>query len=76
MIKPVYCIRKLETISRKAFYRYWLEDHGPRVTSVAPDIGACRYVQNHTVLPEINAVMVEGTLRRHYGGLVGEPRGA
>ena len=70
MIKLVYCIRKLETISSEEFYRYWLEDHGPLVKSVAADIGARRYVQSHTVLPEINAMMVEGRgLAEPYDGI-------
>jgi len=60
MIKLVYCIRKRDDVELAEFYRYWLEDHGPLVKSVAADIGACRYVQSHTVLPEMNAGMVEG----------------
>ena len=59
MIKLVYCLRKRDDINSDAFYRYWREEHGPLVKSVATAIGACRYVQSHTVLPQLNALMVE-----------------
>ena len=35
MIKLVYCIRKRDDIESEAFYRYWLDEHGPLVKSVA-----------------------------------------
>ena len=70
MIKLVYCIRKRDDIPAQEFHRYWLEEHGPLVKSVADDIGARRYVQSHTVLPEINAAMVEGRgLAEPYDGI-------
>jgi uncharacterized protein (TIGR02118 family) len=70
MIKLVYCIRKRDDLPEAEFHRYWLEEHGPLVKSVAADIGACRYVQSHTVLPEINAMMVEGRgLAEPYDGI-------
>jgi hypothetical protein len=55
MIKLVYCIAKKADISAAEFHRYWLEDHGPKVRSVASAIGALRYVQSHTILPDTNA---------------------
>ena len=57
MIKLVYCIRKRDDISEEEFHRYWLEDHGPLVKSVADDIGACRYVQSHTGMADINDML-------------------
>ena len=70
MIKLVYCIRKRDDIPADEFYRYWLEEHGPLVASVAGDIGARRYVQSHTVLPELNAAMIEGRgLESPYDGI-------
>ena len=60
MLMLVYCIRKRDDVSADKFYRYWLEEHGPLVKSVAQDIAACHYVQSHTVLPEVNAVMQAG----------------
>ena len=59
MIKLVYCLRKRDDIDSDSFYRYWLEEHGPLVKSVANAIGASRYVQSHTILPELNALMIE-----------------
>ena len=60
MIKLVYCLRKRTDIDSDSFYRYWLEEHGPLVKSVADAIGASRYVQSHTILPELNDIMIEG----------------
>jgi uncharacterized protein (TIGR02118 family) len=60
MIKLIYCITRRDDISGEEFYRYWLEEHGPLVRSVAADIGACHYVQSHTIMPEMNQVLVEG----------------
>ncbi len=55
MIKLVYCIARKPDVSPEEFYRYWLEDHGPKVKAVAAAIGAMRYVQSHTILPDVNA---------------------
>jgi hypothetical protein len=49
---PIWCF------SHASFYRYWLEEYGPLVKSVARAIGASRYVQSHTILPELNETMV------------------
>jgi uncharacterized protein (TIGR02118 family) len=57
VIKLVYCIRKRDDIDDAEFHRYWLEDHGPLVKSVAEDIGACRYVQSHTGMADINDML-------------------
>ena len=70
MIKLVYCIRKRDDIESEAFYRYWLDEHGPLVKSVAEAIGACRYVQSHTTLPDLNALMVQSRgLQPPYDGI-------
>jgi uncharacterized protein (TIGR02118 family) len=70
MIKLVYCIRKREEISDEEFHRYWLEEHGPLVKSLAEAIGTCRYVQSHTVMPEVNAMFREGRdLEEPYDGI-------
>ena len=57
MIKLVYCARRRAGLSAQEFYDYWLNQHGPRVRSVAEKIGARRYVQSHTVAPEINQML-------------------
>ena len=70
MIKLIYCITRREDVSEAEFYRYWLEDHGPLVKSVAADIGACRYVQSHTTMPEMNALLQSGRgLEPPYDGI-------
>jgi uncharacterized protein (TIGR02118 family) len=70
MIKLIYCITRRDDISSEAFYRYWLEEHGPLVESVADAIGACRYVQSHTTLPEVNALFQQGRgLESPYDGI-------
>ena len=55
MIKLVYCIRRRPDVPADAFYRYWLAEHGPKVRAVAAAIGAVKYVQSHTAMPETNA---------------------
>ena len=35
MLKLVYCIRRRSDISPETFYRYWLQDHAPKVAGVA-----------------------------------------
>src|SRR5258705_6623438 len=57
MIKLVYCIRRREDVPEDEFHRYWLDEHGPLVRSVADAIGAVRYIQSHTVSPELNAFL-------------------
>jgi uncharacterized protein (TIGR02118 family) len=59
MVKLVYCIRRREDVSAEEFHRYWLEKHAPLVRSVATAIGAVRYVQSHTVAPQLNALLRE-----------------
>ena len=43
-------------MSEEEFHRYWREEHGPLVRSLATAIGTVRYVQSHTIAPEQNAV--------------------
>ena len=42
MLKLVYCIRRRADIAPETFYRYWLEDHAPKVVGVAESIGSIR----------------------------------
>jgi uncharacterized protein (TIGR02118 family) len=48
VIKIVFCLRRLETLSSGEFYRYWLESHGPLVRSHAPALRIRRYTQGRT----------------------------
>ncbi len=54
MIKLVYCIRKRADLSAQDFRGYWLEEHGPLVRKLAKAIGARKYIQSHTIAPELN----------------------
>lgn len=58
MIKLVYCLRKRADIAQQEFHRYWLLEHGPLVRRLAAAIGARKYVQSHTVEPELNALLL------------------
>ena len=70
MIKLVYCISRRDDLSEEEFHRYWLEQHGPLVKSFADAIGAARYVQSHTVMPEVNQMLREGRgLEAPYDGV-------
>ena len=60
MLKLVYCIRRRADIVPETFYRCWLKGHAPKVADVAEAIGAVRYVQSHTCLPERNTDLEAG----------------
>ena len=57
MVKLVYCIRRRSDVPIEEFRRYWLEEHGPLVRSVASEIRALRYVQSHTAHADLNAAL-------------------
>ena len=54
MIKLVFVIRRRDDIAPDEFHRYWLEEHGPLARSLVEPLAARRYVQSHTVAPELN----------------------
>ncbi len=49
MFKMIYCLRRLPSLSRSEFQRYWREQHAPLVRGNAAALGVRRYVQSHTV---------------------------
>jgi uncharacterized protein (TIGR02118 family) len=59
MIKLVYVVQARDDLPPEEFHRYWLEEHGPLVASVAEDIGARKYVQSHTIDTPLNQALVE-----------------
>lgn len=70
MIKLVYCIRRRSGLGSDEFSRYWLDRHGPLVRSVASAIHARRYVQSHTVHPDLNAMLQQSRgLEPPYDGI-------
>ena len=54
MIKLVYCLRRLPSMSRAEFQKYWREKHAPLVASHAVTLGIKRYVQTHTMESPLN----------------------
>jgi hypothetical protein len=70
MVKLVYCIKKRDDVSSKDFYDYWLNNHGPLVRSFAKTINAVRYVQSHTIMPEMNELFITTrNLAQPYDGI-------
>ena len=63
MIKLVFCLRRLPSLSREEFQRYWSEQHAPLVRDRAEVLGIRRYVQVHSLPAE-----VQGPLRSSRGG--------
>ena len=59
MLKLVYCLTKRADVASEEFFRYWLNDHGPLVKSYAEAIGAVKYIQSHTVAPDLNQVFLD-----------------
>lgn len=58
MVKLVYCLRRRADVAPEEFHRYWLEEHGPKVRSVADAMKAVRYVQSHTCEGDLNEAFV------------------
>ena len=54
MIKLVFNIRRRADVEAAEFYRYWKDEHGPLVRSVAEVLGIVRYVQSHTIDTPLN----------------------
>ena len=54
MIKLVFVIRRREGLSEEEFHRYWIEEHGPLAKRLLEELGATRYVQTHTIRPDLN----------------------
>ncbi len=57
MIKLFYCLSKRPDVTAEFFHKYWLEKHGPLVRSFAGATRVKKYIQNHTIQPEINEAM-------------------
>jgi uncharacterized protein (TIGR02118 family) len=57
MIKLVFALRRLPTLSREEFQTYWLETHAPLVRANAEPLGIRRYVQVHTLPDAVNVAV-------------------
>ena len=53
MIKLSFCLIRLPRLTREAFQAYWLGTHAPLVASVAAELQIRRYVQTHSLPPEV-----------------------
>jgi len=58
MVKLVYVIRAREGVAPEEFYRYWREEHAPKVRAVAEVIRARKYVQSHTIDSPVNEALI------------------
>jgi uncharacterized protein (TIGR02118 family) len=56
MIKFVYCVRRLPSLSAEEFRKYWLNQHGPLVQRHASALRARRYVQSHLLNTPFNTI--------------------
>ena len=59
MIRLTYVLRRLPTLSRQDFQRYWRETHGPLVAKHATTLACHKYVQVHTLDDPLNAAFIE-----------------
>ena len=59
MIKLVYVLQARDDVEPEEFHRYWLDEHGPLVASVAEAIQARKYVQSHTIDTPLNQALVD-----------------
>jgi hypothetical protein len=49
MIKLIFCLKRLPSLTEDEFHKYWLEKHGPLVRKYAPALRIAKYVQSHTI---------------------------
>jgi uncharacterized protein (TIGR02118 family) len=57
MIKLTFCLRRLPSLSREEFQQYWFEKHAPLVASVKDALRIRRYVQLHSLPPEVSETL-------------------
>ena len=65
MVKLIFCLRRLPSLSTEQFQEYWLNRHAPLVRTVAPVLKIRRYVQCHSF---VDARLAPGLVAR--GGSV------
>jgi hypothetical protein len=57
MIKLVYCLARRQDVSAEAFYAYWRKEHAAKVRQRQAALRAVKYVQSHTVEPDLNQLL-------------------
>ena len=70
VIKLVYCLARRQDVSAEKFASYWLHEHAPKVAERQKALRAAKYVQSHTVEPEINVLLQQSRgLEEPYDGV-------
>ncbi|WP_337189368.1 EthD domain-containing protein [Phenylobacterium sp.] len=54
-LKVTYLLARRNDLTQAACHETWLKDHGPLVRSFAEPLHMAKYVQSHTIAPELNA---------------------
>ncbi len=57
MLKLVYCLARRADVPPEKFHAYWLQQHGPKVKERQKALRALKYIQSHTVEPELNDLL-------------------
>ena len=68
MIKLVFCLRRLPTLSASEFQRYWHDNHAELVRRHADALGIRRYTQSHTFTAYVDVTLF--TLRSRFTRLI------
>ncbi|MDX2169141.1 MAG: EthD domain-containing protein [Deltaproteobacteria bacterium] len=58
MLKLIFCLHRLPSLSREEFQRYWWETHGPLVRRHAAALGIRHYVQSHALGGDLDAALL------------------
>ena len=59
-VKCTYLLARRVDLTVEACHNTWLRDHGPLVASFGKALHMARYVQSHTIAPQINQGFVAG----------------
>lgn len=57
MVRVVFCLRRLPSLSPEEFASYWRNVHGPLIRQHAEALGILRYEQSHTVPSSAGAAL-------------------
>lgn len=62
MIRMLFCLHRLPSLSLEEFQTYWLETHAPLVARHAPTIGLALYRQHHRLDDPVLGALLKGRL--------------
>ena len=57
MIKLTFCLVRQPHLTREAFQQYWFKTHAPLVASVKDTLRIRRYVQMHSLPPDVSETL-------------------